>query len=244
MWLGEIFLNAALVGKGKALPSLRELLLSFLDKSVQLLDSLDPLGQNVTPELDELFVPVVEFLLLGCPFADLSEQRIALAEHAVVTRKRAAIEGIDLAEGDVEIASAFGGRACNEVDILGKKEDDVQLADDIKRAARKAIEAELPAKADLTEAVGGALLNEDGLDRVLFTSPHKGYGGMGVGNDLCLGCPVDELLVAGGTGRFGGGEIVDGLQQVCFSLGVGSLEEMNTRRKVELQARIVAKVGQ
>lgn len=68
---------------------------------------------------------------------------------------------------------------------------------------------------------------------------------LGVGNHvLNARVPSDQLAILSRQGRARRGQIVDRLQQVCLALGVISHQQVNARREIDLQARIVTKLVQ
>jgi len=68
--------------------------------------------------------------------------------------------------------------------------------------------------------------------------------GTGIGDHLLLGIPMDELPVGSGQRGAGGSQVVHRLQEVSLALSVAALQDVDARRELKLQARVVAKMGQ
>ncbi len=237
--------NACPVDEDQPLLFARQRGVQLRHLGVQLIRRPQPPGKHIGSQLEQLLIPVFELLGVSIALADLVQQGVALSEDPVVARERRAVKRINLTEGDVQKVSPLLGGAGHQGDVLREEEDHIQLAHDVHGAAIDAVQADLPAKSCRRRVFARLpLLHQCDLDGMLLPSPHIGALKARIGYHLRIGRPGDELPIRRGQGGPGGGKVVDGLDQVRFALCVLALQQSNTRRDVNLQARIVAKVFQ
>jgi hypothetical protein len=188
--------------------------------------------------------------LLGVavPLADLTEQVIALGEHLVVVGERAHVAGIDLGDRHVEVTAAPLGRAGDQLDVLRREHDDVGLSDEVDRPLRDAVHANALARRGARgpgplRARPGLQLDDD-LDAGGPGDPLQARRDAGEGVLLAGDLPVDELPVAARAEGLRRRQEEHRLEEVALALRVVSGQDCHAGREGQLEADIIAKIGQ
>ncbi|GBD19441.1 hypothetical protein HRbin27_01947 [bacterium HR27] len=109
---------------------------------------LAPIGEEavsrddeVAPESHQLFIPESELLVDRAPIlvGELFEQAVPLLQYARVLGECTQIRRIDGRENDIEVATTQRRTARDQLDILGREQDDTHGADEVQRADGPAV---------------------------------------------------------------------------------------------------------
>src|SRR5690606_27470648 len=130
--------------------------------------------------------------------------------------------------------------AGDEVDILGEKENDVDLADEVEHLARQVIQFN-PFR-ERTVAAVPALDSHRNCDFLKTIGPHDSRFDPAIGK--VDGVEVNQLALGAGLRRACRGEIRDSLEQVRFHLGVLAEEDNNAELELLFKLDVVAKIDQ
>ena len=150
-------------------------------------------------------------------------------------------------------------RSGYQIDILRQKEHDVDLSQHIQGPPGHTIEAHFSSQVALVcrprasrisarEREGRIavrpFLDQRDLQGMVLPRPGIHSRNACIGDDIPIRQPVDQLPFRRRQGRLGRGQEVDALQQVGLALSILPLHDGNARLEIDLQARIVAIVGE
>ena len=180
-------------------------------------------------------VPLGELGRCATPVGDAAQQRVALADGALVARERDGVGAIGLADGEIEVAAAQARLAGQQLEIERAEEHGADRAERLTGLARHTVDADALARergAGLSRgAVGSGRDHDLDRDRALLRfgiadEPHELWGG---------GIPGDQLAFAGGAQRAERGEHPTRFDQVGLAGGVGTADEVEAafERQIE-----------
>ncbi len=200
-----------------------------------------PPGDQQSTVLDQPLVPEHQLARISAALPQVAEESVALADHLVVARQVTTINRVDLAQHDVQVAAPPSRGARDQGDVVGQKEDDHQLAQQVHAPPRHAVQPDLlPVARPVVRLAGEGDLDADLILAPCHT-PHKA----GIGQRFPFDSqPVDQLAVGPGVGRTAGRQIVDRLQEVCLALGVVADQHCDPRLEVQVQPDVIAYVVQ
>jgi len=169
---------------------------------------------------------------------------VSLDDDAIVMSERSAVSPIRLGDRHVEIPAAEQRRAFDQLEILRREHHRGRRADDVESAPRHVVELD-PLGQNRRLGIGLAgLLAEDDVDGEGILGPLDLRRDPSKSQGIARGFPAKQVAVGARAERARGGKIVDRLEQITLSLRVIPPKYRRLRRDVEIETRIIAKVGE
>jgi len=192
--------------------------------------------------LGDAVVPEFELGRSAKSTLEATKQRVAAGEDVFVGGEVGGVSLVNLGDGQVEPAPAAGWRAGPEIQVSRGEADSQQTAGEIGEAGERTVDTGAAAHA------GGFAVVGTGAGDDQFA-----VAGAGVGGDL--GAKTRETFggrgvkahpggLGAGSQALGGGQDVQGVEQVGLALPVAANDDAGAGRQIQGQTPVVAEVGE
>ncbi len=217
-----------------------------LREPVQRLHRPGPLLKQVRGAASELLIPHGERGVGPVALPDLAEQGVPLEQHLVEPLQLPEIAPAELCVHHVEVPAPTRRWPGHEVNVHGGESNDVDLADEVQRPSREAVETEAlrhrGGRAGLTRL---PCAQEDiGVERSVLVLDGRADPCerlMGPGGSAHR-VPMDQLALRRRAHRLSSRQQLDRFQEIGLPLPIVSLDDGEAVREFERQSAEVAKI--